>query len=38
MEWINYSKQKPPFGKEVIAYNKKWIDEDLILKVLELDF
>ena len=25
---INYREQKPPLGVEVIAFNRKWIDED----------
>ena len=38
MEWINYSKQKPPLGEEVIAYNKKWIDEDFNPKGTRVGF
>ena len=26
--WIDYEKEKPPFGIEVIAYHHKWVDED----------
>lgn len=25
---INYREQKPPLGVEVIAFNRKWVDED----------
>ena len=25
---INYREQKPPLGVEVIAFNRRWIDED----------
>lgn len=27
-QYINYREQKPPLGVEVIAFNRKWIDED----------
>lgn len=31
MEWNKVSEVEIPFGEEVIAFNEKWIDEDLIL-------
>ena len=28
MEWNKVSEKEIPFGEEVIAFNKEWIDED----------
>lgn len=27
-EWIDYKKQKPPYGEEVLAYHHLWVRED----------
>ena len=38
MKWIKYKEQKPPIGKEVIAYHPDWIDKDFNPKGIRMGF
>lgn len=38
MEWNKVSEKEMPFGKEVIAFNEKWIDEDFNLNGTRVGF
>ena len=38
MEWKIFSENKPPIGKEVLAYNPAWIDEDFNPKGIRIGF
>ena len=37
-EWIDYKKQKPPYGEEVLAYHHLWVREDLNPNVIRIGF
>lgn len=36
--WKNYSEELPPMGEEVLAFNKKWINEDYNPKGIRIGF
>ena len=38
MTWRKFSEKKPPIGKEVLAYNKAWVDEDFNPKGVRIGF
>lgn len=38
IEWINFEEEKPITGEEVLAFNKKWIDEDFNPRGIRVGF
>lgn len=38
IEWLNFKEKEPPFGEEVLAFNRKWIDEDFNPKGIRVGF
>lgn len=38
MNWRKFSKEKPPQGQEVLAYNRAWINEDFNPKGVRIGF
>lgn len=38
IEWLNFKEQEPPFGEEVLAFNRKWIDEDFNPRGIRVGF